>query len=94
MREIHRIDGTNDETFWRTYTVLNQSLAGEDLVQFQIAIQRVLCVCMENVKSSDPAQGNDPGQLQAEMQKIFNGLSFSEIVALGEEWAARDDTGQ
>jgi hypothetical protein len=49
---------------------------------------------MENVKSSDPAQGNDPGQLQAEMQKIFKGLSFSEIVALGEEWAARDDTGQ
>ena len=80
---ISRIDGSTQEAFRRTYAEVNRGLSDDELVRFQIAIQRILLSCMKLVRSTNPERGNDADQYMIEMQRMLNGLSFLEVVALG-----------
>jgi hypothetical protein len=80
-----RIDGSTKDAFWRSYAQVSQGLSGEDLAQFQIAIQRILVACMKIVRSNKPDASNDVDQFEREMQRIVNGLSAQEVVALGQK---------
>lgn len=80
---VSRIDGSTQEAFRRTYAEVNRGLSDDELVQFQIAIQRILLYCIKLVRSTNPERGNDADQYELEMQRMMNGLSFLEVVALG-----------
>jgi hypothetical protein len=80
---ISRIDGSTQEAFQRTYAEVNRGLSDDELVQFQIAIQRILLSCMKRVRSTNLERGNDADQYMLEMQRMLNGLSFLEVVDLG-----------
>lgn len=89
---ISRIDSSTPEAFRRTYAEVSGELSGDELVQFQIAIQRILLSCIKLVRSTNPERGNEADQYELEMRRMMNGMSFSEVVTLGRK-CAQDERG-